>query len=74
MLLTDSDALCIVQTVYLFPRGVSLHKSFSVAAEQSALYPPTVAANSATGCGNPSYSRRNSAPITSSGAFFMPAA
>jgi hypothetical protein len=45
-----------------------------VAGKESARYPPTVAANSATGCGNPCNSRRNSAPITSAGAFFMPAA
>lgn len=45
-----------------------------VACNESGRYPPTVAANSATGCGNPRKSRRNSAPITFAGAIFMPAA
>ena len=44
-----------------------------VAHEFSGLYGLPVAANSATGLGNPISKRRNSAPITIAGAFFVPA-
>lgn len=40
---------------------------------QSRRYGLVVAANSATGLGNPISKRRNSAPITIAGAFFVPA-
>lgn len=45
----------------------------SVASSQHGRYGWPVAANSATGLGNPISKRRNSAPITIAGAFFSPA-
>ena len=44
-----------------------------VASKVSRMYRPPVAANSATGRENPWNVRRNSAPITIAGAFFVPA-
>lgn len=44
-----------------------------VASNCDARYGSPVAANSATGLGNPISKRRNSAPITIAGAFFVPA-
>ncbi|MDP9663790.1 UNVERIFIED_ORG: hypothetical protein J2W16_001504 [Pseudomonas cremoricolorata] len=44
-----------------------------VAGNCDARYGSPVAANSATGLGNPISKRRNSAPITIAGAFFVPA-
>ncbi|MGF6591024.1 hypothetical protein [Pseudomonas sp. 2835] len=46
---------------------------FSIAGNRDARYGSPVAANSATGLGNPLNVRRNSAPITIAGAFFTPA-
>ncbi|MDG9887153.1 hypothetical protein [Pseudomonas juntendi] len=46
---------------------------FLVAGNRYARYGSPVAANSATGLGNPISKRRNSAPITIAGAFFVPA-
>lgn len=45
----------------------------TVALSKNGRYSLAVAANSATGLGNPTKSRRNSAPITIAGAFFVPA-
>ena len=45
----------------------------TVALSKNRRYSLAVAANSATGLGNPTKSRRNSAPITIAGAFFVPA-
>ena len=45
----------------------------SIASSRSRRYGLPVAANSAIGLGNPTKSRRNSAPITIAGAFFVPA-
>ena len=45
----------------------------TVALSKTGRYSLAVAANSATGLGNPTKSRRNSAPITIAGAFFVPA-
>ncbi|WLH93161.1 MULTISPECIES: hypothetical protein [unclassified Pseudomonas] len=45
----------------------------TVALSKNGRYSPVVAANSANGLGNPTKSRRNSAPITIAGAFFVPA-
>ena len=44
-----------------------------VASSRARRYGLPVAANSATGLGNPISKRRNSAPITIAGAFFVPA-
>ena len=44
-----------------------------VASSRGRRYGSPVAANSATGLGNPISKRRNSAPITIAGAFFVPA-
>ena len=44
-----------------------------VASNRARRYGLPVAANSAIGLGNPTKSRRNSAPITIAGAFFVPA-
>ncbi len=44
-----------------------------VASIPARMYRPAAAANSATGFGDPSHVRRNSAPITIAGAFFVPA-
>jgi len=44
-----------------------------VASSRARRYGLPVAANSAIGLGNPTKSRRNSAPITIAGAFFVPA-
>ena len=44
-----------------------------VASNRARRYGSPVAANSATGLGNPISKRRNSAPITIAGAFFVPA-
>lgn len=49
-------------------RSISL-----VAGNRDARYGSPVAANSAAGLGNPISKRRNSAPITIAGAFFVPA-
>ncbi|WP_156326255.1 hypothetical protein [Pseudomonas sp. NBRC 111117] len=46
---------------------------FLVAGNHDARYGSPVAANSAAGLGNPISKRRNSAPITIAGAFFVPA-
>lgn len=46
---------------------------YSVASNRGHRYGLPVAANSATGLGNPLNVRRNSAPITIAGAFFTPA-
>lgn len=46
---------------------------FLVAGNCDARYGSPVAANSAAGFGDPSHVRRNSAPITIAGAFFVPA-
>jgi len=45
----------------------------TVALSKNGRYSLGVAANSANGLGNPTKSRRNSAPITIAGAFFVPA-
>lgn len=45
----------------------------SIASSRARRYGLPVAANSATGLGNPLNVRRNSAPITIAGAFFVPA-
>ena len=45
----------------------------TVALSKNGRYSLAVAANSANGLGNPTKSRRNSAPITIAGAFFVPA-
>lgn len=45
----------------------------SIASSRARRYGLPVAANSATGLGNPISKRRNSAPITIAGAFFVPA-
>ena len=47
--------------------------TFRLASNRAHRYGLSVAANSATGLGNPTKSRRNSAPITIAGAFFAPA-
>ena len=44
----------------------------SIASSRARRYGLPVAANSATGLGNPTKSRRNSAPITIAGAFLCP--
>ena len=45
----------------------------TVALSKMGRYSLAVAANSVTGLGNPLNNRRNSAPITIAGAFFVPA-
>ena len=50
----------------------NLQASLVVARRKTERYALAVAANSATGLGNPTKSRRNSAPITIAGAFFVP--
>lgn len=47
--------------------------TFRLASNRAHRYGLSVAANSATGLGNPISKRRNSAPITIAGAFFAPA-
>ncbi|MEO8490629.1 MAG: hypothetical protein ABI463_12820, partial [Pseudomonas sp.] len=45
----------------------------TVALSKNGRYSLAVAANSATGFGDPIYNRRTGAPITIAGAFFVPA-
>ena len=54
--------------------GMSIFRSqINLQSSCGRAYSLTVAANSATGLGNPISKRRNSAPITIAGAFFVPA-
>ena len=55
------------------PHRKNLQVIRTVALSKNGRYSLAVAANSATGLGNPTKSRRNSAPITIAGAFFVPA-
>lgn len=59
--------------IEFMPHRKNPQASPTVALSKNGRYSLAVAANSATGLGNPTKSRRNSAPITIAGAFFVPA-
>ena len=61
-------------TSVTYPALSTLNLKQGVARRVGRMYGLPVAANSATGFGRPSLYRRNSAPITIAGAFFVPAA